>query len=76
MQPIKHQLNLSSISKLYQTVSREYLQEPFIYGNFIDYYGCNDIEKSLYYLMDKKIDFPNWNADKFKVYESKNSFGI
>jgi hypothetical protein len=55
----------------------EYLQEPFIYGNFIDYYGCNDIEKSLYgYLMDKKADFPNWNADKFKVYESKNSFGI
>jgi hypothetical protein len=22
--------------------------------------------------MDKKADFPNWNADKFKVYESKN----
>jgi hypothetical protein len=24
-------------------------------------------------LMDR---FSNWNADKFKVYESKNSFGI
>jgi hypothetical protein len=74
MQPIKHQLfNSSSISKLYQTVSGEYLQEPFIYGNFIDYYGCNDIEHG--YLMDKSR-FSNWNADKFKVYESKNSFGI
>ena len=55
----------------------EYLNEPYIEGNFIDWYGCNSIEKSLYgYLMDKKADFTNWKPEHFKVYETKNSFGI
>lgn len=55
----------------------EYLTTPFIEDNFIDWYGCNSIEKSLYgYLMDKKADFTNWKSEYFKVYETKNSFGI
>jgi len=55
----------------------EYLIEPYIYDNFIDWYGCNNAEKSLYgYLMDKQSDFTNWKPEYFKVYETKNSFGI
>lgn len=55
----------------------EYLNEPYIDGNFIDWYGCDGIEKSLYgYLMDKQADFTNWKPENFRVYETKNSFGI
>jgi len=55
----------------------EYLTTPFITDNFIDWYGCNSIEKSLYgYLMDKQADFTNWKSEYFKIYETKNSFGI
>lgn len=55
----------------------EYLTTPFIENNFIDWYGCNNIEKSLYgYLMDKQADFLNWKPENFKIYETKNSFGI
>jgi len=55
----------------------EYLIEPYIYNNFIDWCGCNNAEKSLYgYLMDKQSDFTNWKPEYFKVYETKNSFGI
>ena len=55
----------------------EYLTTPFIENNFIDWYGCNSIEKSLYgYLMDKQADFLNWKPENFKIYETKNSFGI
>jgi len=55
----------------------EYLNEPYIDGNFIDWYGCNNVEKSLYgYLMDKQADFTNWKPENFKIYETKNSFGI
>jgi len=54
----------------------EYLQEPVIVDNFVDWY-CNNAEKSLYgYLMDKQVDFTNWKPEYFKVYETKNSFGI
>jgi hypothetical protein len=60
--------------KQYQS---EYLIYPNIIDNFTDWYGCDSIEKSLYgYLMDKKADFTNWKPEYFKVYESKNSFGI
>lgn len=55
----------------------EYLTTPFITDNFIDWYGCNSIQKSLYgYLMDKQADFTNWKPEYFKIYETKNSFGI
>jgi len=55
----------------------EYLIEPIVIDNFIDWYGRDCIEKSLYgYLMDKQADFPNWKPEYFKVYETKNSFGI
>jgi hypothetical protein len=55
----------------------EYLTQPIITDNFIDWYGCNNIEKSLYgYLMDKQADFTNWKSEYFKAYEAKNSFGI
>lgn len=55
----------------------EYLTTPFIDNNFIDWYGCNNVEKSLYgYLMDKQADFTNWKPENFKIYETKNSFGI
>lgn len=55
----------------------EYLTTPYIENNFIDWYGCNGIEKSLYgYLMDKQTDFINWKPEYFKIYETKNSFGI
>jgi hypothetical protein len=55
----------------------EYLTTPYIEGNFIDWYGCNSVEKSLYgYLMDKRSEFPNWNPENFKIYGTKNSFGI
>jgi hypothetical protein len=55
----------------------EYLTTPYIECNFIDWYGCDSIEKSLYgYLMDKQTDFANWKPEYFKIYETKNSFGI
>lgn len=55
----------------------EYLTTPLMYGNFIDWYGCDSIEKSLYgYLMDKQLDFTTWRPEFFRVYETKNSFGI
>jgi len=55
----------------------ECLTTPFIDNNFIDWYGCNNVEKSLYgYLMDKQADFTNWKPENFKIYETKNSFGI
>ena len=56
----------------------EYLYEPIVIGNFIDWQGCNDsVEVSLYrYLSDKKTDFPNVDLNKFKFYEQINSFGI
>lgn len=55
----------------------EYLTTPYIEDNFIDWYGCNNVEKSLYgYLMDKQSDFTNWKPEYFKIYETKNSFGI
>lgn len=56
----------------------EVLNEPLIYDNVIDWYGCDDsVEVSLYrYLSDKKADFPNVDLNKFKFYEQINSFGI
>ena len=55
----------------------EYLFSPIVKGNFIDWYGCNRAEKSLYgYLMDKQADFTNWKPEYFKIYETKNSFGL
>jgi hypothetical protein len=48
---------------------------------FIDYFGLNEeVEVSLYrYMNDKKADFPNFNIEKFKIYNEnalKNSFGL
>lgn len=55
----------------------EYLTTPYIEDNFIDWYGCNNVEKSLYgYMMDKQADFTNWKPENFRIYETKNSFGI
>jgi len=57
-----------------------YLNEPFIYndGEFIDWFGNQEAtEVSLYqYLLDKKDNFTGFDIDKFKTYETKNSFGI
>ena len=65
----------ASFIKQYQG---EYLSEPIVIGNFIDWQGCLDgVEVSLYrYLSDKKTDFPNVDLNKFKFYEQINSFGI
>ncbi len=65
----------ASFIKQYQG---EYLSEPIVIGNFIDWQGCLDgVEVSLYrYLSDKKTDFPNVDLNKFKFYEQLNSFGI
>ena len=65
----------ASFIKQYQG---EYLNEPIVIGNFIDWQGCDDsVEVSLYrYLSDKKADFPNVDLNKFKFYEQINSFGI
>ncbi len=65
----------ASFIKQYQG---EYLDEPIVIGNFIDWQGCDDsVEVSLYrYLVDKKTDFPNVDLNKFKFYEQFNSFGI
>lgn len=65
----------ASFIKQYQG---EYLSEPIVIGNFIDWQGClDDVEVSLYrYLSDKKTDFPNVDLNKFKFYEQLNSFGI
>jgi len=56
------------------------LRYPVIYndGEFIDYFGNSDeIEVSLYqYLSDKASDFTNVDLNKFKIYETVNSFGI
>lgn len=56
----------------------DYLIDPIVIGNFTDWMGCNQgIEKSLYgYLVEKKADFPEWDLSKFRVYETKNTFGI
>ena len=57
-----------------------YLKYPIIYDDvFTDWFGgCeNGIEVSLYqYLVDKIADFVGFDIANFKVYESKNSFGI
>jgi hypothetical protein len=57
-----------------------YLRYPIIYDDvFIDWFGgCDDsVEVSLYqYLVDKVADFDGLDIAKFKVYETKNSFGI
>ena len=65
----------ASFIKQYQG---EYLNEPIVIGNFIDWQGGDDsVEVSLYrYLSDKKTDFPNVDLNKFKFYEQLNSFGI
>ena len=65
----------ASFIKQYQG---QYLDEPIVIGNFIDWQGCLDgVEVSLYrYLSDKKTDFPNVDLNKFKFYEQINSFGI
>ena len=65
----------ASFIKQYQG---QYLDEPIVIGNFIDWQGCLDgVEVSLYrYLSDKKTDFPNADLNKFKFYEQINSFGI
>ena len=65
----------ASFIKQYQG---QYLDEPIVIGNFIDWQGCLDgVEVSLYrYLSDKKADFPNVDLNKFKFYEQLNSFGI
>ena len=57
-----------------------FLDYPFVYndGEFIDWYGNQEpVEISLYqYLLDKKADFVDFDIEKFKTYETKNSFGI
>jgi hypothetical protein len=56
-----------------------YLREPIIYENFVDWFGSDldEVNVSLYrYLIDKKEDFPLWDLSKFRVYETKNTFGI
>ena len=65
----------ASFIKQYQG---QYLDEPIVIVNFIDWQGCDDsVEVSLYrYLSDKKTDFPNVDLNKFKFYEQLNSFGI
>jgi hypothetical protein len=65
----------ASFIKQYQG---EYLDEPIITGNFIDWQGCDDsVEVNLYrYLCDKKTDFTNVDLNKFKFYEQLNSYGI
>jgi hypothetical protein len=66
-----------SYQNFIQQYQGEYLIQPIVTGNFVDWYGCDSIEKSLYgYLMDKQADFPTWKPEYFKVYETKNSFGI
>lgn len=57
-----------------------YLVYPIVYndGEFIDWFGNQEtVEVSLYrYLNDKKANFTSIDLTKFRVYESKNSFGI
>jgi hypothetical protein len=57
-----------------------YLDYPIVHndGEFIDWFGNQEqIEVSLYrYLLDKKDDFIGFDIEKFKTYETKNSFGI
>jgi len=44
--------------------------------SFIDYLGNEETEVSLFrYLTDKKTDF-NWDANYFRIYETKNSFDL
>jgi hypothetical protein len=57
-----------------------FLDYPFVYndGEFIDWFGNQEtVEISLYqYLLNKKADFADFDIEKFKTYETKNSFGI
>ena len=55
-----------------------YLCEPIVRGNFIDWYGNREgLELSMFQcLQDNQSEFPEWDASKFKFYETKNTFGI
>lgn len=70
----------SANANFLQGYQNGFLDQPFIYndGEFIDWFGNNEeIEVSLYqYLLDKKADFTDVNLEKFKIYNSQNSWGI
>lgn len=55
-----------------------YLCNPIVNDNFVDWYGDNEgLELSMYqYLRDNIDSFPTWNASTFRIYETKNTFGI
>lgn len=55
-----------------------YLCNPIVNDNFLDWYGENEgLELSMYqYLRDNIASFPTWNASTFRIYETKNTFGI
>jgi hypothetical protein len=59
-----------------------YFIEPnvfdFYMNRFVDYYGENEgIELSMYeYLRDTEGAFPTLEIEKFRIYETKNTFGI
>lgn len=55
-----------------------YLCNPIVNDNFVDWYGENEgLELSMYqYLRDNIDSFPTWNASTFRIYETKNTFGI
>lgn len=55
-----------------------YLCNPIVNDNFVDWYGENEgLELSMYqYLRDNIASFPTWNSSTFRIYETKNTFGI
>lgn len=55
-----------------------YLCNPIVNDNFLDWYGENKgLELSMYqYLRDNIDSFPTWNSSTFRIYETKNTFGI
>jgi hypothetical protein len=59
-----------------------YFIEPYIYNRnlnyFVDWFGENEgIELSMYeYLRDNEASFTTLEIEKFRIYETKNTFGI
>lgn len=55
-----------------------YLCNPIVNDNFVDWHGENEgLELSMYQYLRYNIDsFPTWNASTFRIYETKNTFGI
>lgn len=71
-------LNANANQQFIKQYQGGYLCNPIVNDNFVDWYGDNEgLELSMYqYLRYNIASFPTWNASAFRIYETKNTFGI